>query len=111
MQNQRRQRPGHRHRQPEHDLRSTTSCLTNGIRNGIQADGSYAGFSRPPSAFARAYDMATGRRRQLFDDHAFGRLSEPDRGQPDLGGPAVGRTTAPSTVCQQDRTAQYDVFA
>lgn len=89
---------------------STTSCLTNGIRNGIQADGSYAGFQSTTVGFARAYDMATGKGVGSYS------MITPSAGCQNLTAVNLtaaqqSGTTAPSTVCQQDRTAQYSMYS
>ena len=95
------------------------SCLYNGIRNGIQADGSYAGFQSTTVPFVRPVDSS------LTQTGSY-ELANPAAGCQNLtaqsltpgqvastipkdknGNPTSPYATAPSTVCQQDLTNQY----
>jgi iron complex outermembrane recepter protein len=89
---------------------SAGNCLTNGIRNGIQADGSYAGFQSTTVGFARPYDLTTGSATGSYQ------MITPSAGcqgltSVNLTAAQQAGTSAPSTVCQQDRTAQYAMYS
>lgn len=90
---------------------AATSCLTNAVRNGIQGDGSYAGIQSTTVGLARAYDITSGA------DNSTSKYSyiSPSAGCQGLTAVNLSAsqqtTTAPSTVCQQDRVAQYGMYA
>jgi iron complex outermembrane receptor protein len=93
-------------------------CLTNGIRNGIQANGSYSGFTSTTTTFVRPYTPG------LTSLGAY-QLADPAAGCRDLtaytltnanyaASSAAVRATrgiTPSTVCQQDLIKQYRTYA
>jgi len=90
-------------------------CLTNGIRNGIQANGGYNGFQSSASPAVRPYNpanvtpagigAAAGRFQYLNDCSAEGTtpftLS---------AGQVTANTPANGVVCQQDRLKQYQMY-
>ncbi len=83
-------------------------CLFNGVRNGIQADGSYGGFQSTIIPFVRPYSAA------------FGSLGGYQLGNPAAGCGGLGSVTltaaqragviTPATVCQQDLVNQYRYY-
>lgn len=83
-------------------------CLTNGVRNGIQYDGSYNGFQSTRVPFVRPYDAA---------GNSLGgyQLLNPNLGCQGLT--AVNLTAAqragvitPATVCQEDLVNEYRAY-
>lgn len=94
---------------------SSGNCLSNGIRNGIQGNGKYSGFGATTVGYARPYDLATGTVGQW-------NMITPSAGCQGLTAhnltssevsklSAATRATLPTTVCQQDRTAQYSMYS
>ena len=92
------------------------NCLNNGIRNGIQGDGNASSFGSTTVGFARPYDTTTGTATGPYA------LITPSAGCQGLtahtltasetaGLSAATKATLPSTVCQQDRTAQYAMYS
>lgn len=80
-------------------------CLFNGIRNGIQADGSYGGFQSTIVPFVRPYNAA------LTSQGGY-QLANPAAGCQGLNSVTLTAeqrkgTTTPATVCQQDLINQY----
>lgn len=93
---------------------SAGACMYNGIVNGIQADGSYAGFGSTIVGYARPYDITTdtpiSNTYQLLNPTA-GCQGLPsvtltsDQQNSTIPG-SGGAPIAPSTVCQYDNVAQ-----
>ena len=84
-------------------------CLTNGIRNGIQATGAYNGFQTTTTTFVRPYSPT------LTSLGGY-RLADPAAGCRDLTAltltPAQRNgTVTPAVVCQQDLIKQYRTYA
>ncbi|MEI9927246.1 MAG: TonB-dependent receptor [Sphingomonas sp.] len=84
-------------------------CLFNGIRNGIQADGSYGGFASTLVPFVRPYNATT------YAATSGYQLLNPAAGCQGLA--AVTLTTAqragtvtPATVCQEDLVNEYRAY-
>jgi iron complex outermembrane receptor protein len=91
------------------------SCLNNGIRNGLSSTGQIAGFAGTPVGFARPYDPVNGPSGQWT-------MITPSAGCQGLTAQNItaantqnltpaSAAAIPSTVCQQDRTAQYAMYA
>lgn len=84
----------------------TNNCLANGVLNGIQADGSYPGFSTTTVPFVRPY--TTG-----FAAQGPYQMLNPGMGCQDLtaytlnASQALSNTPANNVVCQQDLVKQY----
>lgn len=91
------------------------NCLTNGVRNGVQASGLINAYdaknSATPVGFAQAYDPATGTGTGQWT------MITPSAGCQGLtaintaGKLASGDTASPSVACQQDRTSQYAMYS
>jgi iron complex outermembrane receptor protein len=86
------------------------NCLNNGIRNGIQGNNTYAGFGATTVGYARPYDLTTGKATGLYSQIT------PSAGcqgltTVNLTAAQAAGSTGPSTVCQQDRTAQYSMYS
>lgn len=85
------------------------NCLANGIRNGIQGNGTYSGFQSTTVGYARPYDLAAG-----AGTGPYSQIT-PSAGCQGLTSytltPSQRTATAPATVCQQDRTAQYAMYS
>ena len=82
-------------------------CLHNNVRNGIQADGSFAGFQTTIAPFVRPYSAAFG---SLGGYQALN-----SAGCGDLRGVALttaqrAGTITPAVVCQQDLNNQYRYY-
>ncbi|QDZ09227.1 TonB-dependent receptor [Sphingomonas panacisoli] len=88
-------------------------CLFNGIRNGIQANGSYGGFASTSVPFVRPYSAA-------FTSLGGNQLLNPALGCQGLtaytltaaqraagGVDGAGNLIAPATVCQEDLVNEY----
>ncbi|WP_260928624.1 TonB-dependent receptor plug domain-containing protein [Novosphingobium sp. 9] len=89
---------------------SQGNCLTNGIRNGVQADGSYDGFQSTSVPFVRPVDgdlnpTGTGTYALANPSAGCGSLTAATLTSAQQAG-----TTAPSTVCQQDLVNQYGMM-
>lgn len=87
---------------------SAQGCLFNGIRNGIQADSSYAGFQTTMIPFVRPYSAALGSLGgyQLLNPAAgCGSLQSVTLTAAQRNG-----TTTPATVCQQDNVNIYRFY-
>lgn len=90
-------------------------CLFNGIRNGIQADGSYGGFASTSVPFVRPYNAA-------FTSLGGNQLLNPSQGCQGLtpytltaaqrasAGTSAGQFIAPATVCQEDLVNRYRAY-
>ncbi|THD35659.1 MAG: TonB-dependent receptor [Sphingomonas sp.] len=91
-------------------------CLTNGIRNGIQADGTYLGFASTRVPFVRPYSPG------LTSLGGY-QLLNPAQGCQTLpsytltaaqravsGTTAGGQFVAPATVCQEDLVNEYRAY-
>jgi iron complex outermembrane receptor protein len=86
-----------------------TSCRSNGIANGIQADGSYGGFATTIVPFVRPYNadgtVVAGSTYQMLNPAAG------CQGLPSATLTAAQRTgvgaSAPAVVCQQDTVQRY----
>jgi iron complex outermembrane receptor protein len=92
-------------------------CLFNGIRNGIQADGSYGGFQTTTTTFVRPYTQG----RSSLGAY---QLADPAAGCRDLTAYTptnanyaassalvnANRPITPTTVCQQDLVKQYRLY-
>jgi len=89
-------------------------CLTNGIRNGIQYDGSYNGFSSTRVPFVRPYDAAgtsLGGYQLLNPALGCQGLSSANLTPTQQAVGAVnGNITTPATVCQEDLTNEYTAY-
>ncbi|WP_186728853.1 TonB-dependent receptor plug domain-containing protein [Sphingomonas panacisoli] len=92
-------------------------CLFNGIRNGIQANGTYGGFAGTSVPFVRPYDATT------LASLGSNQLLNPALGCQNLtpytltaaqraggGSDAAGNLIAPATVCQEDTVAEYRAY-
>ncbi|MDB5680965.1 MAG: TonB-dependent receptor [Sphingomonas bacterium] len=87
-------------------------CLNNGIRNGIQANGTYGGFASTLVPFVRPYSAA------LVSQGGY-QLLNPALGcqsltpytltaaQRAVSGTSNGQSVAPATVCQEDLVKEY----
>jgi iron complex outermembrane receptor protein len=91
-------------------------CLFNGVRNGIQYDGSYAGFQSTRVPFVRPYDAAGSLGGYQLLNPALGcqglvaqPITQAIRDASAAAGTPVAGTT-PSTVCQEDLTNEYSVY-
>lgn len=82
-------------------------CLTNGIRNGIQFDGSYAGFQSTIAPFVRPYNstFTSLGGYQALNTAGCGNLNGVTLTTAQRAG-----TTTPAVVCQQDLVAQYRYY-
>jgi len=84
-------------------------CLTNGIRNGIQADGSYNGFQSTTINYVRPYSTglaAVGGYQLLNPSAGCGNLNSVTL-TPEQQAVTPG---APSVVCQQDLVNDYRMY-
>jgi iron complex outermembrane receptor protein len=84
-------------------------CLSNGIRNGIQADGTYNGFQTTRVSFFRPYSPG------LASLGGY-QLADPALGCQGLTAVTLtpaqrAGTITPATVCQQDRVKDYRTYA
>lgn len=84
-------------------------CLTNGIRNGIQYDGSFAGFQSTRVPFVRPYDPTTGTSLGGYQ------LLNPALGCQGLQSVTLtaaqrAGTVTPATVCQEDLVNEYRAY-
>ncbi|MBW4330959.1 TonB-dependent receptor [Stakelama sp. CBK3Z-3] len=93
-----------------------TTCMYNGIANGIQADGSYGGVVSTAVPFVQAYDPETGK---VVGAGAYEMLN-PAAGCGALTAinltaaqrqNADGNTVYPATVCQQDFLHDYQTYS
>jgi iron complex outermembrane receptor protein len=90
-------------------------CLFNGIRNGIQADGSYGGFASTSVPYVRAYSAAGASLGgyQLLNpalgcqNLASYTLTAAQRAS---AGTSAGQFIAPATVCQEDLQNRYRAY-
>jgi iron complex outermembrane receptor protein len=84
---------------------SAGNCLFNGIRNGIQADGSYGGFQTTTTTFVRPYSPA----RTSLGGYQLANPGAGCNGLTPVTLTAAQRagTTTPATVCQQDLVNQF----
>jgi iron complex outermembrane receptor protein len=80
----------------------STTCMPNGIRNGIQADGSYGGFQSTTVPFVRPAD-GSGPWQMLNPAAGCGSLPSVTL----TGTQRASNSLNPATVCQQDLTNQY----
>lgn len=83
-------------------------CLSNGIRNGIQYDGSYGGFQSTTVPFVRPYNSS-------FASQGGYQLLNPSKGCDNLTAVTLtaaqrAGTVTPATVCQQDLVNQYRMY-
>lgn len=93
-------------------------CLTNGIRNGIQYDGTYNGFQSTRVPFVRPYDPTTGAALggyQLLNP-ALGcqglqahTITAAERAASAAAGIPIAGST-PATVCQEDLVNEYRAY-
>jgi iron complex outermembrane receptor protein len=83
------------------------TCMNNGIRNGIQANGAYNGFQSTIVPFVRPYTApgtaVAGSQYQLLNP-AAGCMGLPSV---TLTAAQQGGGSTPNTVCQQDNVARY----
>lgn len=87
---------------------TTQGCLTNGIRNGIQYDGSYAGFQSTRVPFVRPYTTAG------VSQGGY-QLLNPTLGCQGLTAATLtaaqrAGTITPATVCQEDLVNEYRAY-
>jgi iron complex outermembrane receptor protein len=91
-----------------------TTCMYNGIANGIQADGSYGGFAQTTVPFVRPFDPATGNyvgNFQMLDPGDGCRNLTPLTLTPaQQASKAAVDSGAPAVVCQQDSVKQYQQY-
>jgi iron complex outermembrane recepter protein len=82
----------------------TTTCMQNGILNGIQANGTYGGFQATTTPFVRPYSAGGTTQWQMLNPAAgCGTLPSATLTLSQM----AANPTAPATVCQQDLTNQY----
>lgn len=84
-------------------------CLTNSVRNGIQADGSYNGFQSTIINYVRPYNAdgtAAGNYQMLNPSAGCGRLNSVTL-TPEQQAVTAG---TPSVVCQQDLVNDYSMY-
>ncbi|WP_343526533.1 TonB-dependent receptor [Sphingomonas sp.] len=97
---------------------SVQGCLTNGIRNGVQYDGTYNGFQSTRVPYVRPYDPATGASLggyqllnptlgcQGLQSHT---LTAAERAASAAAGIPIAGST-PATVCQEDLVNEYRAY-
>ncbi|TPG40358.1 TonB-dependent receptor [Sphingomonas koreensis] len=94
-----------------------TTCMYNGISNGIQANGDYGGFAATSVPFVRPWDPTGGEdgtgayagNYQLLDKSQGCRNLTPIT-LTDAQQASQSATGAPSVVCQQDSVKQYQQY-
>lgn len=93
-----------------------TTCMYNGIANGIQADGSYGGLASTSVPFVRAYDPTggedgtgayVGNFQMLNPSAGCGSLTSLNLNDAQVAGAPAG---TPSTVCQEDFLKEYQQY-
>ncbi|MBS0479871.1 MAG: TonB-dependent receptor [Proteobacteria bacterium] len=87
-------------------------CLFNGIRNGIQADGSYGGFASTLVPYVRPYNAALASQGgyQLLNPALGCQSLTPytlNATQRAVSGSSNGQFITPATVCQEDLVTEY----
>ncbi|MGN6278027.1 MAG: TonB-dependent receptor plug domain-containing protein [Sphingomonas sp.] len=88
-----------------------TTCMYNGIANGVQADGSYGGLASTNVPFVRAYDPAAGAYvgnfQMLNPSAGCGALTPLRLNDDQLAGAPAG---TPRNVCQEDFLREYQQY-